>query len=403
MMRCAAVVFVLLSITNVSFADDYEKARRAMVAEAIVGAGVKDERVVRAMTQTPRHEFVAVKHRRHAYFDMSLPIGDSQTISSPFTVAFMTESIDPQPSDRVLEIGTGSGYQAAILSPLVKEVYSIEIVKDLGERAARTLKRLAYTNVKTKIGDGYKGWKEHAPFDKIIVTCSPESVPQPLIDQLKEGGLMVIPVGTRYSQTLYLMKKEGGKLKQQSLRPSLFVPMTGDAEASRKDQPDPTKPQVQNGGFEGETNKFGFLPVWYYQRQVEQIKSEEAPEGKAFASLRNETPGRKSHLLQGIAIDGSKIKTVRLSADVRAEGIKNGPNAIDVPLIQITFYDHDRKPLGASWLGPFRSRDGWKNESRSIDIPTATREAILQIGLNGATGRLDVDNVKLIPAPLTSD
>ena len=184
---------------------------------------------------------------------MSLPIGESQTISAPFVVAYMTEQLDPQPTDKVLEIGTGSGYQAAILSPLVKEVYSIEIVESLGQKAARTLKRLKYTNVKTKIGDGYQGWPEHAPFDKIIVTCSPEKVPQPLVDQLKEGGRMVVPVGERYTQELYLLRKKDGKLEQEVLVPTMFVPMTGKAEAAprgetRSRQPEARQRQLRRVG-----------------------------------------------------------------------------------------------------------------------------------------------------------
>ncbi len=150
------------------------------------------------MRDTPRHEFVPRDQQKNAYFDMSLPIGDEQTISGPFVVAYMTEQLDPQPADKVLEIGTGSGYQAAVLSPLVKDVYTIEIVEPLGKRAEPTLKRLKYDNVHVKIGDGYQGWPEHAPFDKIIVTCSPEKVPQPLVDELKEGGRMIVPVGERY-------------------------------------------------------------------------------------------------------------------------------------------------------------------------------------------------------------
>ena len=150
----------------------------------------------------------------------------------------------------MLEIGTGSGYQAAVLSPLVKDVYSIEIVESLGKHAAQTLKRLKYTNVHTKIGDGYLGWPEHAPFDKIIVTCSPEKVPQALVDQLKEGGRMIVPVGERYQQVLYLFKKKDGKLINEALRPTLFVPMTGTAEDEREIKPDPLHPKLVNGGFE---------------------------------------------------------------------------------------------------------------------------------------------------------
>src|SRR3954463_7317259 len=152
-------------------ANNFDAQREQMVDREIVAAGIKDPRVVQAMRDTPRHEFVNVPTRANAYFDMALPIGQGQTISPPFVVAYMTEQLLPQPTDTVLEIGTGSGYQAAVLSPLVKDVYTIEIVKPLGERAARTLKRLNYKNVFTKVADGYQGWPEHAPFDKIIVTC----------------------------------------------------------------------------------------------------------------------------------------------------------------------------------------------------------------------------------------
>ncbi|MCE9528994.1 MAG: protein-L-isoaspartate(D-aspartate) O-methyltransferase, partial [Planctomycetales bacterium] len=176
-----------------------------------------------------------------------MPIGDKQTISSPFIVSYMTQSLDPKPTDKVLEIGTGSGYQAAVLSHLVKEVYSIEIVEALGRKAAVVLKKLRYDNVHTKVGDGFLGWKEHAPFDKIIVTCSPEKVPDPLVEQLKEGGLMVVPVGKRYEQTLYLFRKKDGKLESEALLPTLFVPMTGKAEENRKEKPDPLNPSLANG------------------------------------------------------------------------------------------------------------------------------------------------------------
>ena len=231
----------------------FDEARNRMVNEEIVGGGVKNKRVIEAMRNTPRHEFVRKDHLKQAYYDMALPIGESQTISPPFVVAYMTESIDPQPDDKVLEIGTGSGYQAAVLSPLVREVYSIEIVAPLGNAAAKVLKKLKYTNVHTKVGDGFLGWPEHAPFDKIIVTCSPEKVPQPLIEQLKEGGRIVIPVGERYQQTLYLMKKVDGKLTTEALQPTLFVPMTGKAEAGREVKPDPLHPSIGNGDFEKTT------------------------------------------------------------------------------------------------------------------------------------------------------
>ncbi|MGH7195001.1 MAG: protein-L-isoaspartate(D-aspartate) O-methyltransferase, partial [Candidatus Saccharimonadales bacterium] len=216
-----------------------ERARQQLVDEEIVGGGIQNPRVSEAMRNTPRHEFVPLAERKYAYFDMALPIGEAQTISAPFFVAYMTEQLDPLPEDKVLEIGTGSGFQAAVLSPLVKDVYTIEIKKPLGERAARALKRLKYENVHTRIGDGYAGWPDAAPFDKIIVTCSPEKPPQALIDQLKEGGRMLIPLGERYQQTLYMLKKIDGKLQREELLPIIFVPMTGTAEDERVVKPDP--------------------------------------------------------------------------------------------------------------------------------------------------------------------
>ncbi|HEY2762125.1 MAG TPA: protein-L-isoaspartate(D-aspartate) O-methyltransferase, partial [Pirellulales bacterium] len=251
-----------------------DEARRRMVDEEIVGGGITNPRVIQAMRDTPRHEFVPTAYRSNAYYDMSLPIGDQQTISGPFVVAYMTEQLDPQPTDTVLEIGTGSGYQAAVLSPLVKNVYTIEIIEALGKHAEQTLKRLKYDNVHVKIGDGYQGWPEHAPFDKIIVTCSPEKVPQPLVDELKEGGMMVIPVGERFEQMLYRFTKKNGQLAAEPLRPTLFVPMTGKAEAGRQVQPDPLKPELFNGGFEELAGKDGEPRGWYYCRLMKVVSND---------------------------------------------------------------------------------------------------------------------------------
>lgn len=194
--------------------------------------GIHEERVLAAMMKVPREEFVPEHLRAASYADQPLPIGYDQTISQPFIVAFMTEQLRPQPQDRVLEIGTGSGYQAAILAQLVTDVYSIEIIEPLARTAEATLQRLGYKNVHVKVGDGYKGWPEHAPFDAVIVTCAPDHVPQALVDQLKEGGRMIIPVGGPGDQELYLLEKEKGALRRRAVSPVRFVPMTGEA---RKD------------------------------------------------------------------------------------------------------------------------------------------------------------------------
>jgi protein-L-isoaspartate(D-aspartate) O-methyltransferase len=204
----------------------YAASRACMVREQIAGRGVADARVLAAMGLVPRHEFVPASQRGLAYEDGPLPIGHGQTISQPYVVAFMTAALDPKPGDRVLEIGTGSGYQAAVLSGLVSEVFSIEIVAPLAQRARADLKRLGFSNVKVRTGDGYLGWPEAAPFDVIIVTCAPEQVPKALVDQLKVGGRMIIPVGPQDGvQELILLRKTATGLERKEVLPVRFVPM----------------------------------------------------------------------------------------------------------------------------------------------------------------------------------
>ncbi len=202
-----------------------------MVEEDIKGRGVKDPAVVKAMLDVPRHLFVPTHHRDKAYGDYPLPIGEGQTISQPYVVALMTEALSLKPKDRVLEIGTGSGYQAAVLARIVSEVYTIEIRVGLAGKAKKRLKELGYDNVKVKYGDGYFGWLEYAPFDAIIITAAANHIPVPLIEQLREGGRLIIPLGsTLYLQTLTLARKVKGELKLTQMGPVAFVPMTGEAQ-----------------------------------------------------------------------------------------------------------------------------------------------------------------------------
>jgi protein-L-isoaspartate(D-aspartate) O-methyltransferase len=210
---------------QVPSAADFAAQRQRMVDQQLKPRGIKDERVLTAMAKVPREEFVPPDERGDAYEDGPLPIGYDQTISQPYIVAFMTEQLQPRPGDRVLEVGTGSGYQAAILAELVADVYTIEIVEPLAKTAEATLDHLGCKNVHLKVGDGYRGWLEEAPFDAVIVTCAPDKVPQPLIDQLKDGGRMVIPVGERFAQQLYLLEKKNGQLKESATLPVRFVPM----------------------------------------------------------------------------------------------------------------------------------------------------------------------------------
>ncbi len=237
--RCTLLVMAtvgpkpLLSADSPNGRDDdgqQREARNQMIDRqlSLAGRRIKDERVLKAMREVPRQRFVPRSLRDHAYDDSPLPIGFGQTISQPYIVAFMTEMLRLKPTDRVLEVGTGSGYQTAVLAELAKEIYSIEIIEPLAERAEKTLAEMNIKNVHVRAGDGYQGWPEHAPYDAVIVTCAPDAIPQTLCDQLAEGGRMMIPVGpTAGSQELILLEKHDGKLTQQAVLPVRFVPMTG--------------------------------------------------------------------------------------------------------------------------------------------------------------------------------
>ncbi len=206
---------------------NFKTMRDKMVETQIKARGVKDPRVLSAMSKVERHRFVPEEYVNSAYSDQPLPIGEGQTISQPYIVALMTELLELKGEERVLEIGTGSGYQAAILAELVKEVYSIEIIESLANSAKKKLIELGYKNVYVKAGDGYLGWPEVAPFDAIIVTAAPDHIPNPLLEQLKEGGRMVIPVGT-FAQELKKIVKRSGKIETTDVIPVVFVPMTGE-------------------------------------------------------------------------------------------------------------------------------------------------------------------------------
>jgi len=233
-----AVFFCVLLLAFSANADEaeYAKERAAMVREVQLYANFArdsgqplDEEVMRSLNEVERHKFVPESQRRDAYENRPLPIGHGQTISQPYIVALMTELIEPGPEDVVLEIGTGSGYQAAILAKLVKHVYTIEIIRALADEAKGRLARLGYDNVTTKLGDGYYGWKEHGPFDSIIVTAAASHVPPPLIQQLRPGGRMIIPVGDRFTtqQLLLIKKTETGEVITRQITAVRFVPLTG--------------------------------------------------------------------------------------------------------------------------------------------------------------------------------
>lgn len=230
------IVFLLLILRNVRGDEDpsFMKARERMVKYDLAGRDITDKKVLEVMGRIPRHIFVSKDIEKRAYADHPLPIGEGQTISQPYVVALMTQSLGLKDNEKVLEIGTGSGYQAAVLAGIVKEVYTIEIRDALSKNAGKTLNGLGYKNIKVKTGDGYFGWKEYAPFDAIMVTCAANHIPSPLVEQLKDGGRLIIPLGsTAYYQTLTLIKKVKGKLNVEYITDVRFVPMIGEAEKKR--------------------------------------------------------------------------------------------------------------------------------------------------------------------------
>ncbi len=372
----------------------FTEKRLQLIERVLKPGGIRDAAVLRAVTETRRHEFVPENVRDQAYSDRSLPIGEHQTISSPFIVALMTEILKPKATDHVLEIGTGSGYQAAVLSPLVESVYSIEIVAELQTRTTALLKRLGYKNIYTKTGDGYLGWPEHAPFDKIIVTCSPDKIPQPLVDQLKDGGLMVIPVGERYQQMLRGYRKVDGKMVSEYARPTLFVPMTGAAESNRTVLPDGSNPKLVNGDFEAKATE-RFIPQWYYEFGAELTQDASAPKGKQVVQFSSDKVGSPSMLLQAVPLDGRVISKVELSGHVTTLGVKVSTKFEDQPFIILQFFDENRNWISYEWLGPFIGDTPWKHTKREVMIPAEAREAIVMIGLFGAVGTARFDGIDL--------
>ena len=391
-----SVSLVMCALTAGAAAQNrrFDELRDDMVTAHIEGEGITNTAVLQAMRAVPRHEFVPSAQRARAYEDLALPIGHQQTISPPYIVAYMTNELDPQPDDRVLEIGTGSGYQASVLAQIVKDVYTIEIVSALSKQAEKRIQDLGYMNVHCLDGDGFKGWPEHAPFDKIIVTCSPENIPQPLIDQLKEGGRMIIPVGERYQQSFHLLVKEKGKLKDERLASTLFVPMTGESEELRRVQPDPDRPQIVNGSFDLDENEDEKPDGWHYQRQT--TMCDDAPmDGKYCLRFENNDSALISQALQGSAINGRTVGTLRLDYWVRCKGIVPGSEITEQAAVVVHFYDNFRREVGTTVLGKWRGSFGWQNARSTVIVPSNAKELIIRIGLNGAQGQLDLDDLQM--------
>lgn len=221
----AAIIMIVGCFSFHVFGQNFKDLRMTMVDKQIEARGISDETILRAFRTVERHKFVLPEYLSMAYVDSPLPIDEGQTISQPYVVAYMTESLNLKRSEKVLEIGTGSGYQAAILAELCDSVFTIEIFESLGKNARQLFEESGYNNIISKIGDGYQGWPEYAPFDAIIVTCSPTHVPEALKEQLAEGGRMIIPVGESYTQQLVLLEKRRGKIREKNVLPVRFVPM----------------------------------------------------------------------------------------------------------------------------------------------------------------------------------
>jgi protein-L-isoaspartate(D-aspartate) O-methyltransferase len=237
--KLTVIIVVSMGLLTCSYQrsekDPYLAARQRMVKEDIQRRGVDDQRVLQAMLKVERHLFVPESYRSMAYADRPLPIGEGQTISQPYIVALMTYHLHLKPEDRVLEIGTGSGYQAAVLAELTKEVYSLEIIESLARTAEERLQTLGYKNVWVKFGDGFYGWPEHAPYDAIIITCATPRIPERLVEQLGEGGRMILPLGDKpFDQSLTLITKREGRIERQPLEGVVFVPMTGEIGKGKK-------------------------------------------------------------------------------------------------------------------------------------------------------------------------
>ncbi len=400
--------------------DPLAAAHDKMVDEEIVAAGIKNPRVIAAMRATPRHEFVQATERPLAYYDMALPIGNSQTISPPYVVAYMTEQLDPQPDDKVLEIGTGSGFQAAVLSPLVKDVYTIEIVKPLGERAARTLKRLKYANVHTKIGDGFAGWAEHAPFDKIIVTCSPEKVPDGTRGRAKRRRPPDRSGRRALSADAVLVQEGGRQTRLDGVAADAICANDRLGRGRPRNQAGPGQParrqrQFRRARHQSATQEIvpepqAVLPSkpaddeapkpvgWHYQRQLELVEAKDAPDGQHYVRFANSDPGGPAAPCREWRSTAAKFTRLefpygfarhrRPRRPQRGRGAGFGSDLLR------------RKPgqVGHAWLGPWKGTFGWRRESEVIAVPPLAREAVLRIGLHGGVGEVSFDDIQVKPA-----
>jgi len=401
---CLALLSLVLAVllasdVSAQTARELAAARTWLVESELATSGIKSPQVLAAIREVPRHEFVPAEYRAYAYLDTTLPIGHGETISPPYIVAWMTEQLDPQPGERVLEIGTGSGYQAAVLSRLAKDIYTIEIHPELAKTAAAAIKRVKYKNVHLRHGDGFQGWPEAAPFDKIIVTCSPEEVPKPLADQLREGGRMLIPIGEGFQQNLCVLVKEGGKLRVTARTPTYFVPMTGVANSLRS--PSSTAPltPLVNGDFETLLSP-GVPAAWFYLRQAKLTPGAATDRLGNYLHFANAVAGRNSQALQSIGVRGDKVHQLTIEAWVSGQNVQPAvPTDLqDGAKLRVTFFDADRKTVGEQTVGPWRENFAWRKHSAAVRVPPTAIGMTVAVGLFGATGEFSCDDITVRPA-----
>lgn len=389
--------------------------------ELVLQDGLENDLVLSAMMRIPREKFLPQNKKSGAYRDVAIPIGCSRMDYSPYITAYCISQLDPAPDDKVLEIGTGCGYASAVLSLLVREVHTVEFHATLSKKANQSLKKIGIKNVYGKIGDGFQGCPEQAPFDKIIVWGAVEDIPESLIDQLKEGGRMVVSVGEKYQQTLYLCRKKNGELKKETLPPTFFTSMPGEAESRRILLADPKNPSILGGDFEhyyGETR----LPYgWYHVKNARILQGPDAPNGTNYMRFEVEpeytivhdphemedsygeppeqfvpSAEKTAQIVQSFAIDGKTVSRVKFGVFLRAENIQPlDPQNPPKGTIVLAFYGEDREVLQCVQLASVYGSFNWKPFSTEIPVPRKTLEADLYIGLFQNAGRLDIDAVSL--------
>jgi protein-L-isoaspartate(D-aspartate) O-methyltransferase len=372
------------------------EARRLMVQEEIAAQGIENERLLEAMREVPREQFLPLSRRNLAYINVAITYGDGQIVLPPLVTAHLIEQLNPQKNDKVLVIGPGSGYSTALLSRMAREVYAVEIDPAVAKMAEETLARLKYTNVKLRVGDGFEGWKEHAPYQRIIVECSPDSVPKALVEQLAEGGMLLVPTGDEFDQTMHLCKKENGKLTTLSLWPTLLLPMKGKAEELRSQSEMPRDPSILNGGFEELVPKTKDIPAhWAYVRQGRAIADEFCPEGKNSLAFVNITAGAAATALQAFPVDGKKVSELSFACKVWGKDIRPGQNRQQLPRVEVRFFDEKRRLVGGDWMGGWHLTFDWLGKEHVFSVPRTAKFAVLRIGLGGATGEIRFDDLRL--------